>query len=204
MPQLDIQFPQKDVDALMKSIDKQSRLMGIPVLEATQNAAKLVAYSAKAATKEAKAYRKYEVKRKPTAKRMGNWKIRNDKPNKKDFFVMASSVKELKEKRSVRIGRRGLAKKTWEVIGAQVPGSSYGRGGSDNASNSTSSQAKKFGTVKISKKPLEPSVTLTNSLKYAIAAVRGGESAISKIVGKASRRMITMTNAIIKRNMKTT
>jgi len=203
MADINIEFPKQDVENLMRAMERQSKALGIPMLEATQNAAKLVAYSAAAATKEAKAYRKYDVRSKANKKsgRAGVWRVRSDRPGKKDFTVMAGSVKELKADRRVIIARRGLAKMAWRVIGAQIPGSYAAPTGKTNANERTQSQAKRFGDVKIDRNIFQPTVTLTNSLKYAINAVEGGESALSNIVGKAARRMMTMTNAIVKQGM---
>ncbi len=202
MAQVSIEFPERDVAKIMRALEYQSRAMGVPMREATQNAAKLVAYSAAAATKESKAYRKYEQIRKKTKRRDGLWRIKSDRPGKKDFTVRAGSVRELKDDRRVKIARRGLAKTAWQIIGAQIPGSFGGTTGKTNATAKTKNVAKKFGDVNIDNNVFKPSVTMTNSLGYAIDAVKGGSGGLSGIIGKAARRMFTMTNAAVKREMK--
>jgi hypothetical protein len=195
MANVSIQFPERDVQNLIRAMERQSKALGIPMREATQNAAKLVAYSAAAATSESKQYRKYEQVRRPSRTRPGVWRVRSDRPGKKDFTVQAGSVRELKEDRRVKIARRGLAKTTWRTIGAQIPGSSPVASGRDSASARTASQSRKFGTVKVDTNIFNPSVTLTNSLGYARAALKGGESGLNNIVGKAARRMHRMIEA---------
>ena len=202
MADVSIQFPERDVDNLMRAMERQSRSLGIPMREATQNAAKLVAYSAAAATTESKKYRKYQNIRKPSKSRAGLWRVQNDRPNKRNFNVSARSVKELKEKPGVRIVRRGLAKSVWRIIGAQIGGSTNVSAGKSNASGKTESQSRKFGAVKIDQNIFSPSVTLTNSLGYAMSAVNGGQSALNNIVGKAARRMHKLVNNAVKQKMK--
>ena len=195
MAEVSIKFPEKDVRNLMRAMELQSQRLGVPMSDATQNAAKLVAYSAAAATTESKAYRKYERQGK------GLFRVKSDRPGKQDFFVRAGSVRELKADRRVQIARRGLAKVTWKIIGAQIGGSSAVASGKDNASSRTRQRANKFGNVKINRNPINPSVTLTNSLDYGMAAIKGGSGALNNIVGKAARRMFRLTNAAVRKEM---
>ncbi len=198
MAAVSIDFPEADVRKLMRAMEYQSQRLGVPMREATQNAAKLVAYSAAAATTESKAYRKYERQGK------GLFRVKSDRPGKQDFFVRAGSVRELKADRRVKIARRGLAKVAWKIIGAQIGGLSEAQAGRDNATSRTRQRANKFGNVRIKRNPLNPSVTLTNSLDYGMAAIKGGEGTLNNIVGKAARRMFRLTNAEVKKRMQTT
>lgn len=202
MADISIKFPTRDVDSLMRVIERQSRALGIPIREATQNAAKLVAYSAAAATKESKQYRKYEKIRAASKRRDGLWRVQNDRPSKRNFTVSARSVKELKEKPGVRLVRRGLAKSVWRTIGAKIGGTSDVSPGRSNASGKTESQSSKFGSVKIDSSVLHPSVTLKNTLDYAVPAINGGGATLSNIVGKASRRMMRLTNAAVQKKLR--
>ena len=200
MADVSIQFPQRDVDNLMRAMERQSHSLGIPMREATQNAAKLVAYSAAAATKESKQYRLYSARSEKSKSGKKMYNVKSAK-KKKFFPVYANSVKELKQDRRVIIARRGLAKKAWQIIGAQIPGSYGAVPGKSNASPKTKQRAIKFGNVKINRNPLNPSVTLTNSLDYGMAAIKGGTGALDSIVGKAARRMFRLTNAAVRKEM---
>jgi hypothetical protein len=201
MAQVSITFPKKDVDNLMRAMERQSRSLGIPMREATQNAAKLVAYSAAAATIESKAYRQYKQRKEKSSSGLKRYSVKNDRTGKR-ISVFAKNVRELKKDSRVRIARRGLAKVTWKIIGAQIGGSSEVQAGKDNASPQTAQQARKFGDVKIDNNIFNPSVTMTNSLKYAGAAIKGGEAELGNIVGKAARRMHMLINNAVKSKLK--
>lgn len=244
MAELSIQFPAKDVAALMTQIERQSKALGIPIMEATQNAAKLVAYSAAAATKEAPALRKVVKnpdKRWKTDKRVAplgvmrykkgqhvfqpifrtgefgeirffdrksaSWFVR-DAANPKGRWEKIQSGPDIanpevvvpgimNDKRRI-IKRRGLARKSWQIIGAKIGGSSAVASGKSNASPDTSRVATNFGHVSIDNDRMNPSVTMSNTLGYAGKAIR---KSLDSIVGKASRRMSWMIGNAIKQKM---
>ena len=94
------------------------------------------------------------------------------------------------DKRRV-IGRRGLARNAWRWARRNI----YRSGtGSVMGVNDVASLA--WGGDKYN-----PSVTITNHLRYALNALRGGMSGVSSAVAKSSRSMATRINAEVAKKM---
>jgi len=89
-----------------------------------------------------------------------------------------------------RIGRRGLAKRNWSVIGKMVP-----RGGTGSSMGVNG-----VGMVKWGGSKFDPVLSIRNDLRYAQDALKGGSAAIDDAMGAASRSLENrITKAIDKK-----
>jgi hypothetical protein len=188
-----IEASAKDIASLDKALSRAEKELGKDTVSAIEFAARMVARSARAATKEAKQYRKYEQVGRARRGERKTFRVHNDKTGKTNT-VLADSVADLKTKPGVKILNRGLAKHVWSLIGGKV-----GEPDADTVVNGrTATVAGKYVSVDIDRSPLAPSITLRNSLDYAGLALKGGRGALDGIVGKASRQMLRVINSHVK------
>jgi len=90
-----------------------------------------------------------------------------------------------------RVPYRGLAKKVWQRASSFI-----GRGGTARAMGVSN-----VATVWIDRDKDNPSVTITNKLRYAIDAFEGGSSAVSEAMAAAGRRMEHLIDKKIEKKM---
>jgi hypothetical protein len=199
-----ITFPQADVDAFFKQTGRLESELGRTHKASIRTAAKFVLISAGAITKKSQQYRKYKRIGKKNKTGMGLFEVDISSAGKglmqaaqksglahgtDKVRIPAASVKELKKSGFVKIGARGLAKVSWQMI------ASRGRIGSVMAGKSTppSHALKKMARDKVKWterfSSSEQYVRLENDLQYIEKAITGGRSAMDGIMGKAARNM---------------
>ena len=91
------------------------------------------------------------------------------------------------------IGRSGLAKRAWKFLGAKI------RVGGSISENGVGS----FGAVVWRDVGgLNPTLIINDDLRYAMTALKGGQSALSSVVGKAARSMGREINRLAKESIR--
>jgi len=188
-----IHFPHADVRALFAQMGRAQKELGRDMGQALKFAGWSVARSLGVQTKVAPKYRDYTAmkeSRREVARHGGRKKyevVSLKKGRRKAFTVRAESVAKLKQMSQVRIGKAGLAKAAW-MWGIKKLGS----GGGFSMKGATAS-AKQFGRENMDVTSRltgnDPFISITNSLPYASAALKGGMSAVTGAMGKAARSM---------------
>jgi uncharacterized protein (DUF2147 family) len=201
---ISIHWPKEDVRKLWAQIDRAQKELGKDLGQAVRFAAWSVARSLGVKTKVAPKYREYKVIKelRGVAKRAGSklyevtsWK----KGREHTFTTRAASVAELKAKPQVIISNAGRAKAAW-MAGIKRLGSGGGMSmnrvtqkGYVAGMRSMAVEQKLSGN--------DPYVKITNSLPYAVSALRGGMSSVNDAMGKAARSMAKIINADIKKKL---
>ena len=187
-----IEWPREDVRALWRQVDRAQKELGKTLGQAVRFAAWSVATSVGARTKVARKVRPYRVieESRGEARRKGGKKyaITSHKRGRKNVFNRRfASVRELKESPQARIGNAGLAKSSW-FWGIKKIG-----GGRNISQKGITDSAKRSGSrvmdVESRLKGDDPFVKMTNTLSYAIDALRGGMGEVNRSMGSASRSM---------------
>ena len=199
-----IEFPAADARALFAQMKRNSREFGKTLGSSLRFAAWSVASSLGAATRVAKKYRRYRQREEPrgriAARGTKAYRVTSHKRGERNVFtVYAGSVKELKTMPQVRIGRAGLAKSAWFWGIKSI-------GGGRNISTAGATPGAKSGAGRFmeTEKRLtgdDPFIRIANSLPYARAAMKGGDSRISESLGKAARQMERIMDANLKKKM---
>ncbi len=188
MLETDISVSKSDLRGIGRAMLRAQRDLGMSHAGSIRFGAWAVASGCAAKTKMSKKYRKYRVHMTAAERReFGGRKryiVTNDKTGK-EFAVFASSVAELKRDPRVEIANRGLAKTVWRVLQHK-----HGSGRADaDIGRRAAKHARKLARIEVSTDYWNPYIRLTNAADNAHAALRGGESALDGVVGRASRRM---------------
>lgn len=97
----------------------------------------------------------------------------------KGGYTRYKSISEAKKDRRVRIGRRGLAKKSWAIMANRMA-----TGGTEAIMG-----VKDASSVNWSGGYVNPSVRMTNRLRYMEKALEGGYSAVQSALDAAANKM---------------
>jgi len=195
-----IQFPQADVDALMRQIHRNSNSLGKSLGSSVKFAAWSVADALRVATKISNKNRSVEdsgERRKKGLKKFIIERFHGDKPMRK-LDVYAKNKSEATEKTVVKIRNRGLAQKAWHWPQSKL-GSSRG---SPKVSNNTSRIAANNGSTEIHLEGQNLWISITNKLNYANDAFRsGGAQTVENTMARAATRMAHMIDSKIAKKM---
>jgi len=206
-----ITFPQSDVDAFFRQTERLETELGRSNKTATRTAARQVLRSAGAITDVAPKYRKYKRVGKQSKSGTGLFEVDLSDASKAlkqaaansglayksgKVRVPAKSVADLKKSGFVKIGARGLAKISWQMIASRGRIGSVKAGKAVPQSHMIKAMAKD--RVKWSERfsTAEQYVRIENDLQYIEKAIKGGLGAMESIMGKAARgieKMITRT-----------
>jgi hypothetical protein len=197
-----ITFPQADVDAFFKQTERLESELGWSHKPAIRTAARQLLRSAGVVTKQAPKYRDYKRKGKARKGAKGLFDVslkHASKPlknaaaktglqyNGERLRLPAADVKELKKRGFVKIGARGLAKISWQMIASRGRIGNVKAGKTAPASHMIKAMARD--RVKWSEKfsVAENYVHMQNDLEYIEKAIIGGQSAMEGLMGKAAR-----------------
>jgi len=193
---VDIQVDTADVSRLLEQMDRARAILGKGMREAVQWGAVLFAQSLAARTKVSKKKRdvvdmpiqritkRNEADRRYAPFAMKKWsqgvlQLRPLAGHGKGGYTRYKNISEAKKDRRVKIGRRGLAKKswTWAVHHMMDGGAAKMMGVPDVA------------IIQWEGGYVNPAVRITNRLRYMEKALEGGYSAVQSALNAASRRM---------------
>ena len=199
-----IEWPKDDVQAMFRQIERAQKELGKTLGQAVRFAAWSVASSIGAKTTVAKKVRPYKVvsEGRGEARRKGGKKYAitsHRRGSKNVFHRRFESVRELKESPQARIGKAGLAKSSWfwgiKKIGG---GRNIGQAGMTSTAKRRGSQVM---DVESRLRGDDPFVRMTNTLPYAVDALRGGMGEVNSAMGSASRHMEKIIDSNIKKKM---
>ena len=192
---MQIDWPEADVEALWRQIERNQREFGKSLGKSVKFAAYHLIKSLGASTKVAPKYRPYkeihETKKERDAKGGGKkYEITTWRGGQKKTFNIRSKkgVKELKQMPQVKIGNRGLAKASWRSAafgigtrGAVKKSKSWGKGVVRTAA----------GHVDVDKKFTDNDafIMITNQMDYITDAMKGGDMAVDTAMARAAEGM---------------
>ena len=201
-----IDWPEDDVRALWKQIERNRKEFGRSLGKSVKLAAWHLVRSMGADTRVAPKYRPYkeikETKKQRDAKGGGKkYEITTWKGGQKKTFNIRSKkgVKELKQMPQVRIGNRGLAKASWRFAVSQF--GAKGGVSKKGITRGAERYAKRHMDVKKKLNRDDAYVKITNRVDYIIEAMHGKKHAVDSAMARAARGMSHHIDEQIKKKM---
>lgn len=197
-----IEFPQAQIAALVRQMERNAKLLSKSIGSSVKFAAWSVADALRTATAisaKTRPFKKNDLASfkagKPTFDVEGMKKGR-----RYDFQVTTEHGQErsvLKNKRVI-IANRGLARKAWHLAQRKLGSGSGGQ----QVSGRTQQYAERNQTVEMNLKGDDPSVRITNALDYAAKAFKGGgPQTVSNAMERAARRLAHIIDAKVAKQM---
>lgn len=191
-----IEFPSADVDALFRQMDRAQKELGRSLGNAVRTAANRVALSIGTSTKVAPKHRKVTATGNTSSNRRYSesggfyqnkqFEVYSDK-SRKTFSVWAKNMREARQKKSVVISRRGLAKATWSRAAREASaGGGVGQGGVTASAHRLSARhARGKGVFN----GVDPWAMMESGLDYAQDALQGGPRDVDTAMERAASAM---------------
>lgn len=201
-------WPQKDVDRMIRLIHEGAAHGGMTLGQSVRRASNKIALSMGTSTKVSDRYRQFKEdvfwdalgaidNKRPDSKRRKMYIVESWRGGRKKLLrVRAKNVTELKRKKTVKIGRRGLAAEAWRRIGGKTGfGSS-----SKRVDNLTHKIADYYTGVKSRFQGPDPFAILSDNLRYAEDALVGGPNTVESALRRAATQLEeTINYRILKR-----
>lgn len=196
-----IEFPSADVDALFRQMDRAQKELGRSLGNAVRTATNRVALSIGTSTKIAPKHRKITATGETSSNRRYSesggfyknkrFEVYSDK-SRKTFSVWAKNMREARQKKSVVISRRGLAKATWSRAAREASaGGGVGQGGVTASAHRLSAR---YARGKGVFNGVDPWAMMESGLDYAQDALQGD-------VGTAMERAASAMEHLIDRQI---
>lgn len=201
-------WPKEDVDRMIRVIHDGAKYGGMTLGQSVRKASNKIALSMGTSTKVSDKYRQFKEDifwdklgavdgKKPDSKRRKMYVVESWRGGRKKYIrVRAKNVAELKRKKQVKIGRRGLAAEAWRRIGGRTGfGSS-----SKRVDTLTHKMAEYYTDVKSRFEGADPFAVLYDNLKYAEDALIGGPNTVESVLRRAAVQMeATINHRVLKR-----
>ena len=211
---VDIKLDQATADAFFAAVDQAQRDLGKSTLASLQWAARLLCESLGAETKKSKPTRKTKMNRgaNPMPENRGINKTstvtfeayKGGSPITRSLAIVATNksdgqrymrkmylsekfgrdwlpynLMDMRNDPRLKIGRSGLAKMAWKRAKANIThgGTGFGKG-------------VPLADVTVTRSFTDPSITLSNKLRYAVDALEGGEGAVNAAMHSATNKLV--------------
>jgi len=203
---IQIEFPRRDIEALRAQMDRAQKELGKSLGASVKLAAWSVSRTLGTSTRVAPKVRKVMPLRKT------GFEKRERITGKKPFVIMADrgnrswerviweqNISQARKSRFVKILNFGLAKAAW-AWGAKRLGKA---GDTKGVSEHSKKKAPERFTVESQLRGDDPVVRLTNRVKYAAEALKGGARDVSTAIARAAKYMAAVIDGNIKKQFKT-
>lgn len=198
--QFNIEFPASDIRAIVKSMDRAQKELGVTVGQSVKMAAGAVLRSMGASTKVSPKKRPPVVVETMVETTRKNGKAGRPRKVKKygvNVYTRlgpvfqavngARNIADVKRSKLAEIHRRGLAKSAWVRIADRAR---IGVPGEGSASGATKSKAWQKTAMEYNFKGNDPFAKMINRLPYAMSALAGGPSDFRTAMERGARAMM--------------